>query len=131
MIMAAVMVGDIMVVAMAADIMAADIMVEAMAVDIMAEATMAVVIVVEATMAEATMAVVIMVEGIMVEAGAITKAMPTITPLMPCMVTRLTTVEPTIIGMGATPSALTSLGTIGGIIGITGAGAGPIFGAMC
>jgi len=71
----------------------------------------------------------ITVAGIMVE--AITEAMPTLTPLMPCMVTRLTTMERTIIGMGATPSALTRLGTIGGIIGITGAGAGPIFGAMC
>ena len=103
------------VVTMVADTMAADIMVA--------------VITAVVTMAADIMVAGIMVAGITVE--AITEAMPTLTPLMPCMVTRLTTMERTIIGMGATPSALTRLGTIGGIIGITGAGAGPIFGAMC
>ena len=91
---------------------------------------------VESIMVEAIMAADIMVEGIMVEAimpdvVAITEAMPTLTPPMPCMVARLTTGQGTIIGMDATPSALTLLGTIGGIIGITGAGVGPISGAMC
>jgi len=90
---------------------------------------------VESIMVEAIMAVG-MVEGIMVEdimpdVVAITEAMPTLTPPMPCMVARLTTGQGTIIGMDATPSALTLLGTIGGIIGITGAGGGPISGAMC
>ena len=91
---------------------------------------------VESIMVEAIMAADIMVEGIMVEdimpdVVAITEAMPTLTPPMPCMVARLTTGQGTIIGMDATPSALTLLGTIGGIIGITGAGGGPISGAMC
>jgi hypothetical protein len=86
-------------------------------------------ITVEGITVEAIMVAAITVEGITVE--VITEAMPTLTQLMPCMVTRLTTMERTIIGMGATPSALTRLGTIGDIIGITGAGAGPIFGAMC
>ena len=103
------------VVTMVADTMAADIMVA--------------VITAVVTMAADIMVAGIMVAGITVE--ALTEAMPTLTPLMPCLVTRLTTMERTIVGMGATPLALTRLGTIGGIIGITGAGAGPIFGAMC
>jgi hypothetical protein len=104
------------------------------------EGIMGVVIMVEDIMVEVIMAAGIMVAGIMVEgimpAGimpdvvAITEAMPTLTPPMPCMVARLTTVQRTIIGMDATPSALTLLGTIGDTIGITGAGAGPISGAM-
>jgi hypothetical protein len=94
----------------AEDIMVADIMVaDIMAADIMAEG--------------------IMVEGIMVE--GIMAAMHALMPHMPCMIARLTTVQRTIIGMGATPSALTPPGTIGGTIGITGAGTGPISGAMC
>jgi hypothetical protein len=99
------------------------------------EGIMAVVIMVEDIMVEVIMAAGIMVEGIM-PAGimpdvvAITEAMPTLTPPMPCMVARLTTVQRTIIGMDATPSALTLLGTIGDTIGITGGGAGPISGAM-
>jgi hypothetical protein len=103
-------------------IMAADIMVE----DIMPEGIMP-----EGIMVEGIMVEDIMVEDIMPDVLAITEAMPTLTPPMPCMVARLTTVQRTIIGMDATPSALTMLGTIGGIIGITGAGVGPISGAMC
>jgi len=113
------------VVTMVADTMAADIMVAV----ITAVVTMAADIMVAGIMVAGITVEAITVAGITVE--AITEAMPTLTPLMPCMVTRLTTMERTIIGMGATPSALTRLGTIGGIIGITGAGAGPIFGAMC
>src|SRR5215467_3539557 len=86
---------------------------------IMVEAIMAADIMVEAIMAAD-----IMVEDIMPDVVAITEAMPTLTPPMPCMVARLTTGQGTIIGMDATPSALTLLGTIGGIIGITGAGVG-------
>jgi len=93
-------------------------------------------IMVEAIMAEGIMVKGIMAEGIMVEditpdVVAITEAMPMLTPAMRCMVARLTTGQGTIIGMDATPSARTPPGTIGGIIGITGAGAGPISGAMC
>jgi hypothetical protein len=103
---------------------------------IMVEAIMAADIMVEGITPEGIMVEGIMVEGIMVEdimpdVVAITEAMPTLTPPMPCMVARLTTGQGTIIGMDATPSALTLLGTIGGIIGITGAGVGPISGAMC
>jgi hypothetical protein len=86
---------------------------------------------VEAIMVEAIMVEGVMVEDIMPDVVAITEAMPTLTPPMPCMVARLTTGQGTIIGMDATPSALTMLGAIGGIIGITGAGVGPISGAMC
>jgi len=98
---------------------------------IMVEAIMAADIMVEAIMAADIMVEGIMVEDIMPDVVAITEAMPTLTPPMTCMVARLTTGQGTIIGMDATPSALTLLGTIGGIIGITGAGVGPISGAMC
>jgi hypothetical protein len=98
---------------------------------IMVEAIMAADIMVEGIMPEGIMPEGIMVEAIMPDVVAITEAMPTLTPPMPCMVARLTTGQGTIIGMDPTPSALTLLGTIGGIIGITGAGVGPISGAMC
>jgi hypothetical protein len=116
--------------------MVAGIMVAGMVEGIMVEAItvagiMAAGIMVEAITVEGITMEGITVEDIMPDVVAITVAMPPLTPLMPCMVTRLTTMGRTIIGMGATPSALTRLGTIGGIIGITGAGAGPIFGAMC
>jgi len=97
----------------------------------MVEGIMVEAITVSGIMAAGIMVEAITVEDIMPDVVAITAAMPPLTPLMPCMVTRFTTMGRTIIGMGATPSALTRLGTIGGIIGITGAGAGPIFGAMC
>ena len=109
--------------------MVAGIISAGMVAGITVEAITAAGITVEAITAAGITVEAITVAGITVE--AITEAMPTLTPLMPCMVTRLTTMERTIIGMGATPSVLTRLGTIGGIIGITGAGAGPIFGAMC
>ena len=73
----------------------------------------------------------IMVAGIMADVVAITEAMLTLTWPTPPIIARLTTVQRTIIGMDATPSALTPLGTIGGTIGITRAGVGPISGAMC
>src|SRR5262249_56496918 len=98
---------------------------------IMPEGIMAEGIMVGGIMVEGIMVEDIMVEDIMPDVVAITEAMPTLTPPMPCMVGRLTTGQGTIIGMDATPSALTLLGTIGGIIGITGAGGGPISGAMC
>ena len=89
-------------------------------------------ITVEGIMVEGIMAADIMVEGIMAaDVLAITAAMHTLTPPMPPIIARLTTGQRTIIGMHATPSALTPPGTIGGIMGITGAGAGPISGAMC
>ena len=73
----------------------------------------------------------IMVAGIMADVVAITVAMLTLTRPTPPIIAGLTTVQRTIIGMDATPSALTPLGTIGGTIGITRAGVGPISGAMC
>jgi hypothetical protein len=116
--------------------MVAGIMVAGMVAGIMVEAIMAAGIMAEAITVEAITVEAITVEGITVEdimpdVVAITEAMPTLTPPMPCMVARLTTGQGTIIGMGATPSGLTLPGTIGGIIGITGAGVGPISGAMC
>ena len=98
---------------------------------IMVKGIMVADIMVEGIMPEGIMVKGIMVEDIMPDVVAITEAMPTLPPPMPCMVARLTTGQGTIIGMDATPSALTPPGTIGGIIGITGAGAGPTSGAMC
>ncbi len=108
------MVAGIMVAGMVAGIMVAGIMVAGIMADVVA-----------ITVAG------IMVAGIMADVVAVTEAMLTLTRPTPPIIARLTTVQRTIIGMDATPSALTPLGTIGGTIGITRAGVGPISGAMC
>jgi hypothetical protein len=114
------MVEGIMVAGTVEGIMVEDIV----AADIMAADIMAADIVAEGIMAADIMAADIMAADIMA-------AMHALMPPMPPIIARLTTGQRTIIGMDATPSALTPTGIIGGVIGITGAGVGPISGAMC